>query len=90
MSSLPWSWLFWGLVVVVAVRMLLSLVYSLRDRLRQLLVEHYEAAKEEHARQESIARLQAKVRRLKEQRADEAAAISAAASANEQSTRRAA
>lgn len=70
--------------------MLLSLVYSLRDRLRQLLVEHYEAAKEERARQVSIARLQAKVRRLKEQRADEAAAVSAAASQNEQPTRRAA
>jgi hypothetical protein len=94
MNSLPWSWLFWGLVLFVAIRMLLTLVYSLRDRLRQLLVEHYEAAKEEHARKASIARLQAKVRRLKEQRAEEAAAISAAASAptseNGQSTRRAA
>lgn len=90
MNSLPWSWLFWGLVVLIAMRMLLTLTYSLRDRLRQLLVEHYEAAKEERARQASIARLQTKVRRLKEQRAEaEAAAVSAAAE-NEQSTRRAA
>ncbi|MCU0716036.1 MAG: hypothetical protein MUD03_07905 [Pirellula sp.] len=90
MSSLPWSWLFWGLVVVIAIRMLLSLVYSLRDRLRQLLVDHYEAAKEEHARKASIARLQAKVRKIKEQRSEAAATIPMAPPENEQSTRRAA
>lgn len=96
MNALPWSWIFWGLVVLIAVRMLLTLTFSLRDRLRQLLVDHYENAKEELQKKENIARLQAKVRQIRALRDDDSAdanstpGVTKSAPASEQPARRAA
>ncbi|XZE45266.1 hypothetical protein SH467x_000501 [Pirellulaceae bacterium SH467] len=96
MNALPWAWMFWGLVLFIAVRTLLTLSFSMRDRLRQLLVDHYENAKEELQKKENIAKLQAKVRQIRSLRdevssdANIANASAKSTSASEQPTRRAA
>lgn len=66
MNSFPWGWIFWGVVVMVAVRLLLVRVYFLRDHLRGLLVTHVKSELEEAQKRQNILRMQAKIRERNE------------------------
>ena len=66
MDSLPWSWIFWGVIALIAIKLLLRHTLVLRDHLRSLLVGHLKKEVEQARKRQNIQRLQAKIRRRHE------------------------
>jgi predicted Holliday junction resolvase-like endonuclease len=66
MESISWSWVVWGLVVLLAIRGLIRMSKDLRERLQQLLVDYVKEQKQEANRKRKIMEIRDKFRRMKE------------------------
>ncbi len=66
MDSRFWSWLIWGVVVFMALRVLIRMALELQSHLQELLVAYVREQKEIAARNRKIMQIREKVKKLKE------------------------
>lgn len=88
MDKLPWGWIFWGAIALIAVRLLLNQIYALRNHLRVLLIEHFKSQIEEAKKRQNILRMQTKIRERNERAEAERMAREENASETNRSSRR--
>jgi uncharacterized protein YlxW (UPF0749 family) len=65
MESIPWTWILWGIVVLIAIKSLTSMSEKLKTRLQGLLKQYIDQQKMEAQKRAKIRGLQAKIRKLK-------------------------
>jgi len=65
MESIPWTWILWGIVVLIAIKSLTSMSEQLRARLQGLLTQYLDQQKMEAKKRAKIRGLQARIRKLK-------------------------
>ncbi len=64
-SDLPQYWIVWAIVVLIAMRCLISMATLLRDRLQGLLVAHVKKQQIESMKRQRIMELREKIRAKK-------------------------
>ena len=64
-SEIPIQWILWATVFFVAMRCLISLSTTLRDRLQLLLVDHVKKQQMESKKRQRISELRGKIREKK-------------------------
>ena len=64
-SEIPIQWILWAIVFFVAMRCLISLSTTLRDRLQLLLVDHVKKQQMESKKRQRISELRGKIREKK-------------------------
>ena len=64
-SEIPIQWIVWAIVFFVAMRCLISLSTTLRDRLQLLLVDHVKKQQLESKKRQHISDLREKIREKK-------------------------